>query len=82
MEQSDNLCARCGGAMRTGETTFTAELGYGVVVVRNVPATVCGQCGEDWLTDETAETIEIIVSDARKKHSQVEVVGFATAAGT
>jgi len=38
-------CPLCGGAMRTGMTTFTVDLDFGVVVVRHVPATVCAQCG-------------------------------------
>jgi len=25
------------------------DLGFGVVVVRNVPAKVCSQCGEEWI---------------------------------
>jgi len=40
-------CPLCGGKKKLGTTTFTADLGFGVVVVRNVPATVCSQCGED-----------------------------------
>ena len=70
-------CALCGGAKDAGTTTFTVELGFGVVVVRNVPATVCTQCGSDWIDDETAAHIETIVENARRKHSQVEVTAFA-----
>ncbi len=63
--------------MDSGTTTFTAELGFGVVVVRHVPATVCIQCGADWISNETATQIEAIVDNARKKHSQVEVTTLA-----
>jgi YgiT-type zinc finger domain-containing protein len=35
-----------------GKTTFTVDLGFGVVVVRDVPATVCSQCGADWISDD------------------------------
>ena len=72
-----DLCPWCGGDKRPGTTTFTAELGFGVVVVRKVPALVCNQCGEEWISDETAGRIEAIVSEARKKKSQVEVTAFA-----
>ena len=70
-------CALRGGAKDAGAITFTAELGFGVVVVRNVPATVCTQCGADWIDDETAAHIETIVQNARKKHCQVEVTAYA-----
>jgi YgiT-type zinc finger domain-containing protein len=58
-------------------TTFTAELGFGVVVIREVPATICSQCGADWISDDVAEQIERLVDDARKKRLLVEVLSFA-----
>ena len=50
---------------------------FGVVVVRKVPATICSQCGADWIDDRVAKQLEKIVSDARKKRLQVEVTSFA-----
>jgi YgiT-type zinc finger domain-containing protein len=72
-ENSASICPLCGGNKRAGTTTFTAELGLGVVVVRNVPALVCAQCGADWIADDVAARIEELVDDARKKRYQVEV---------
>ena len=69
-------CRLCGGMKNPGTTTFTAELGFGVVVIRNVPATVCAQCGEEWIVDEVARKIETLVDDARKKRLQVEVMSL------
>ncbi len=66
-------CPLCGGTKRTGKTTFTVELGFGVVVVRDVPATVCSLCGADWIDDPIASQLEEIVEDARQKHHTVEV---------
>jgi YgiT-type zinc finger domain-containing protein len=54
-------------------TTFTADLTFGVVVVRQVPATMCGQCGAEWLSDDITARLEAVVEDARKKRLQVEV---------
>jgi YgiT-type zinc finger domain-containing protein len=72
-DDSASICPLCGGSERVGTTTFTAELGFGVVVVRNVPALVCAQCGADWIADDVAARIEELVDDARKKRYQVEV---------
>lgn len=41
---STNKCPLCGGIKRKGKTTFIVDFGSGVVVVRNVPATICSQC--------------------------------------
>ena len=72
-----DLCPLCGGGKKPGTSTFTAELGFGVVVIRQVPATVCCQCGADWIDEKTAARIETAVEDARSKHSQIEVLAFS-----
>jgi YgiT-type zinc finger domain-containing protein len=75
--KTGSICPLCKGTKRPGTTTFTADLGFGVVVVRNVPASVCSQCGADWIEDKTAARIEALVEEARAKHSQVEVVALS-----
>jgi YgiT-type zinc finger domain-containing protein len=42
----DNIFPICEGNKMEGKTTYTVELGYGVVVVRNVQSKVCFQCGK------------------------------------
>jgi YgiT-type zinc finger domain-containing protein len=70
-------CPLCGGTKKAGKTTFTADLGFGVVVVRDVPAMVCSQCGADWIEDTIAAKLEEIVSDARQRHHIVEVTSLS-----
>ena len=70
------LCAACGGNVEKGSTTFTVDYGTGVVVVRNVPAMICMQCGMEWIDDQHAEKIEDIVNEAKSKHSEVEVMSL------
>ena len=76
MFKKDN-CPLCGGSKRSGTTVFTVNLGEGILVVRDVPALVCGQCGEDWIEDKTAARLEQLVDEARDKHLQVEVAAFS-----
>jgi len=76
MNEDYALCPRCGGTKTRGTTTFTVELGFGNVVVRNVPALVCEQCGEEWIDPETAQWLEAVVTEARERHRQVEVLAL------
>lgn len=71
-------CPLCGGNKKAGKTTFTVDLRFGVVVVRDVPATVCSQCGADWIEDTIAAKLEEIVDDARQKHHIVEVTTLSS----
>ena len=73
---SEDKCPLCSGLKTKGKTTFTVDFSFGVIVIRNVPATVCSQCGADWIKDDIASKIEEIVNDAEKKRMEVEITSF------
>lgn len=73
MEKNASVCPLCGGKKEAGTTTFTVDLKFGVVVVRNVPALVCSQCGETWIEDAVAAKLETVVADARRRQAVVDV---------
>jgi YgiT-type zinc finger domain-containing protein len=70
------LCALCGGKRRVGRVSHTVDLGTTVVVVRNVEAKICDQCGESWFEDAMVAHLERIVDEARARGVQVEVVSL------
>jgi YgiT-type zinc finger domain-containing protein len=73
MKRSLGHCPLCGGEKQPGTTTFAVDLKFGVVVVREVPALVCAQCGDAWIEDAVAAKLEQFVAEAREKHPTVEV---------
>jgi len=76
MSATSDQCPLCGGNKTSGHTTFTADLGSGVVVVRLVRATICSQCGEEWIDDTTARRLEQLINEARMRRREVEVTAF------
>ena len=77
MSNAAPTCPVCGGRKSPGTTTFSADVGSGVIVVRHVRAAVCQQCGEEWIDHATAQQLEAIVAEARAKTRQVEVADMA-----
>jgi YgiT-type zinc finger domain-containing protein len=73
MTDGPGSCPLCGAEKRSGVTTFAVDLGFGVVVVRDVPALVCTQCGDAWIADSVAARLEDVVEDARRRRAEVEV---------
>lgn len=69
-------CPICAGKVEPGTTTFAVDLKSGLIVVRNVPALVCTQCGEEWIEDSTAIELEQITERAKAQNSQLEVVSM------
>jgi YgiT-type zinc finger domain-containing protein len=53
--------------------TYVQEIEGRVVIVENVPAQVCSQCGERLLTPETVRRIQHLVWDAPKAPKTAEV---------
>lgn len=72
----EGQCPLCGGFKKESTTSFTVDYNNGVIVVRDVPATICSQCGEEWLTDEVASKLEEIVSVAKKQQQEIFVVKY------
>ena len=54
-------CFMCKDSVREGFSTFTVDMGSCIVVIKNVPSRVCGQCGETSYSDEVARRLEQIV---------------------
>ena len=73
----NSRCPQCNGYKIDSTTTFTVDLGFGVVVVRHVPAVICEQCGAEWIDDENAQKLENMVLEAKQKQAMVEISEFS-----
>lgn len=65
-------CFFCKGETIETTTKFIVDLGNCVVIVKNVPARVCQQCGEATYSNDVAKHLEKIV-DAVKSSIMSEV---------
>lgn len=65
------------GALRPGRVTVTLERGDTVVLVRDVPAEVCENCGEYYLSESATEWVLASAEDAARKHAEVEILRYA-----
>lgn len=64
-------CPTCGqDALAPGTTTFATDAAGTVVVVRDVPAEVCGNCSEAFISDEVAAELEVQVADAKSSGTE------------
>ena len=58
-------CVICkNGETAPGETIYTGTEGETIVVVKNVPAKVCDNCGESYLSSETVARLRETLSDS------------------
>lgn len=72
----EEICPICGGEKIESTTSFTVDYNTGIVVVREVPARVCIQCGEEWISDDIASKLEEIVSVSKKQNQEIFIAKF------
>lgn len=63
-----------------GVTTVTLVRGESTYVVRDVPAQVCPNCGEDYVDSEVAAELLRSAEDLSRAGTQVDIRRYATAA--
>jgi YgiT-type zinc finger domain-containing protein len=54
-------CFMCKGTLKDGFSTFTTDMNGCIIVVKNVPSSICDQCSEASFSDEVAQRLEQIV---------------------
>ncbi|MBO4509306.1 MAG: type II toxin-antitoxin system MqsA family antitoxin [Spirochaetaceae bacterium] len=73
-------CFFCKGSLTEGTTTFMTEIDGCAVIIKNVPAKVCSQCGEASFSDEVAKKLEQIVDSLRTSITEVAIADYRSAA--
>jgi YgiT-type zinc finger domain-containing protein len=68
------------GETRPGHTTVTLERGQAVLVFRNVPAQVCTNCGEAYVSEEVTAQLLEEAEEAVQARVQVDVRELAPVA--
>jgi YgiT-type zinc finger domain-containing protein len=71
-------CVVCkNGETRPGEVTVTLQRGASTVILKNVPADVCENCGEYYLSDVVTEQVMARAEIAVRNGAEVEILRFA-----
>ncbi len=65
------------GTTQPGTTTVTLERDTSVIVIKDVPAQVCDNCGEYYLSEEVSSRIYARAEEAVKRKVEVEVPHYA-----
>lgn len=71
-------CVICrNGTTRNGHVTVTLQRGDTTVILKQVPADVCDNCGEYYLSSEVAAAVLAKAEAAVQSGAEVEILRFA-----
>ena len=62
MTTHGDRCVTCGGELRPGTTTLELWRDGELIVIRDVPADVCGQCKESYIAASTSADIDLLLA--------------------
>jgi len=66
-------CSICESELRAEKITYTQTIGLDVYIIRDVPALVCPQCGEQYLAPEVVDAIQELIEQRRTPQEIMEV---------
>ncbi|MCL2056454.1 MAG: type II toxin-antitoxin system MqsA family antitoxin [Oscillospiraceae bacterium] len=73
-------CFYCKGDTRQQAKTHAVTLEKCVIIVKNVPADICAQCGEVYFADDVMQRLEDIVDRLENIIKEVAIVDYADSA--
>ena len=65
------------GETSPGEVTVTLQRGDTTVIIKDVPADICENCGEYYLSSEVTDRLLGQAERAVKENAEVEILRFA-----
>ncbi len=65
------------GETQPGVVTVTLQRGEATVIIKNVPAEVCDNCAEYYLSEEVMARVLALAEDAVAKGVEVEILRYA-----
>ncbi len=65
------------GQTEKGLTTVTLERGQTTLVIKDVPAEICENCGEYYLSDEVTDKIQKMAEQAVRQGAEIEILRYA-----
>lgn len=69
-------CFMCKGNLEEKKVNYVVDLEETIIIIKGVPAKVCGQCGEQYFDDEIAENIEKMVNQLKELAAEVTIVNY------
>ena len=65
------------GETGPGEATVSAQRGGCMLVIRGVPAEICDNCGEYYLSEPTAQRVAELAEQAERSGAEIDIRRYA-----
>ncbi|MEN6347921.1 MAG: type II toxin-antitoxin system MqsA family antitoxin [Syntrophomonas sp.] len=69
-------CLLCKAGLESSMVNHIVDWEGHIIIIKNVPANVCGQCGEHYIEHDIAIKLEKIIEEAKKAGAEVTIMNY------
>ena len=69
-------CVICHAGLKKGYTNHVVNLDKQIIIIKNVPANICNQCGESFFDHQTALNLEKIIEEPKKSGAEITIINY------
>ncbi|MCH3965528.1 MAG: type II toxin-antitoxin system MqsA family antitoxin [Clostridium sp.] len=70
-------CILCKSKLTRGKVNHIVDLNGHIIIIKDVPANVCKQCGEYFIENDVALKLEKIIEEVVKNKAEIFVVNYS-----
>ena len=75
-EEKIMKCFVCKGELQEKKVNYFVDLDNTIIIIKEVPAKVCSQCGEKYFEDEISKNIEKIVEQLKEISTEITIINY------
>ena len=73
-------CMKCGQEAYKSTTSEAIEMGFGLLVIRNIPCYKCKECDEILYTGDVVQKLEEISNRVKQMMQEITIIDYAKTA--
>jgi YgiT-type zinc finger domain-containing protein len=73
-------CVMCKGKLIDGKVNHIVDINGHIIIIKNVPANICTQCGEYYIDNKTALILEELIDKVLISNTEVMIINYPSAA--
>lgn len=73
-------CVMCKGKLIDGKVNHIVDINGHIIIIKNVPANICTQCGEYYINHKTALILEELIDKVLISNTEVTIINYPVAA--
>jgi len=78
-KSSNSRCPLCGGGLCEGAASLPFFLDRRIVVIKDVPAEVCADCGEPYMKSGVTGRVEALLDKLDELDSEMSIIHYKVA---